>query len=127
MDVAQIIISFNQFEETLDGFSMTFVERGNDDEIIQSFTCTHGNAVEGKDSTLKYIEPSPQTYIQQITIVQSEELTICKLTIDMSNLEYRETLNSYSIGGCGFKEIKDQWTLEFDRETFLLGFGGAPE
>ena len=59
MDVAQIIISFNQFEETLDGFSMTFVERGNDDEIIQSFTCTHGNAVEGEHSTLKYIEPSP--------------------------------------------------------------------
>ena len=45
----------------------------------------------------------------------------------MTDLNFGEAINSYIVGGCGFKPIKDQWTLEFNRENFLLGFEGVPD
>ena len=45
----------------------------------------------------------------------------------MTDLDFGETVNSYNVGGCGFKDEKDRWTLEFDREKFLLGFEGVPD
>ena len=68
MDIDSIVISFDKIEETLKGFSITYVERG-DGQIIQSYTCTHGDILEGTYTALKEIKPSPQTYISQITMV----------------------------------------------------------
>ena len=69
------------------GLSLTFVERDGE-TIIQTFTCAHGDVSSGSNSLYKEIKLDPQTYVSQVTMVQSEELTICELRFDMTGLDY---------------------------------------
>ena len=58
MDIGQIQISFNKVEETLKGFKTTFLEiDSNTKDIIDFYTCTHGDVKPGDDVEIIEVEP----------------------------------------------------------------------